>query len=341
MSRVFIDRFDPGSLPSAVASALEWTHASRIIQPDARVFVKPNLTWREPTPGVTVTPLFLRRLVEGLLPLTQNITIGESEGGQACFQAEEAFENHGLFALSRDYGVKVVNLSRDRQEVVSTKVAGRPITVSLPRVLLHETDVFITVPVPKMHALTVASLGFKNQWGCLGDKMRVTQHPHFDGAIIAINRAVRTQLCIFDGTYFLDHTGPLMGQAVPMNLIVAGDVGAASMACCAIMQIDPLSVPHHRVARAEGLFPKALSDLEFNRDPRQFADRQFSLKRSSINYIHLAAFKHTWINRLFYDSPTAGILHEFLWWIRKNPLVSRILYGKYGPGEARRGGGGS
>jgi hypothetical protein len=131
-----------------------------------------------------------------------------------------------------------------------------------------------------------------------------------------------------------------MGQPVPMNLIVAGGLGAASLACCEIMRIDPLSIPHHRVARAEGLFPTAL-DVEFNRHPREFADRQFSLKRSTINYIHLAAFKHTWINRLFYDSACADMLHEFLWWIRKNPLVSRLLYGKYGPGDARRGGGAS
>ncbi len=339
MSRVFIDRFNPGSLDRSMAAALEWIGAPTAIPAGARVFIKPNLTWRTPTPGVTVTPLFLRRLVEGLIPFTSNITVGESEGGQACFQAEDAFEQHGLYDLAAEYGIRVVNLSHDHQEQVTTVVAGRPVSVALPRLLLHDVDVFITVPVPKMHALTVASLGFKNQWGCLGDKMRVTQHPQFDRAIIAINRLVKTRFCIFDGTHVLDYTGPLMGEPVPMNLIVAGDdVGAASLACCAVMKLDPMSVPHHRVARREGMFPDSLAAVTCNRDPRELADRQFRLKRSSINYIQLAAFRTTWINRMFYDSTVADFLHEVLWFIRKNPFVSRLLYGRFGPGEARRGG---
>jgi uncharacterized protein (DUF362 family) len=339
MKRVFIDRFDAVSLDRLISEALEWIGARQVIDRRARVFIKPNLTWRDPTPGVTVTPIFLQRLIENLLALTPNITVGESEGGQSCFRAEEAFESHGLYRLAKDYGIRVVNLSHDRQQGVSVRVLGKEVQLVLPRLLLDEVDVFITVPVPKMHALTVASLGFKNQWGCLGDKMRVTRHPEFDRAITAINKVVKPRFCIFDGTHFLDHTGPLMGEPVPMNLIIAGnDTGAASLACCAIMQVDPLSIPHHRVACREGMFSASLDAIEFNRQPREFAARRFRLRRSSINYIHLAAFKNRWINRLFYDSAFADGLHEVLWFIRRNGFIRRVLYGKHGPGEARRGG---
>src|SRR6266702_1348070 len=71
MSRVFVDRFDtPERLPEKVAEALRWIRADQIIRPGMRVFIKPNLTWRTPTPGVTVTPYFIRTLVEQLLPLS-------------------------------------------------------------------------------------------------------------------------------------------------------------------------------------------------------------------------------------------------------------------------------
>ena len=340
MHRVFIDRFDAESLNRSVAQALAWIGADHVITPTTRLFVKPNLTWREPTPGVTVNPEFLRSLIENLLLLTPHITVGESEGGQACFRAEEAFESHGLYALATEYGIRIVNLSRERHETVTVLVGGKSVSLVLPQTLLHDVDVFITVPVPKMHALTVASLGFKNQWGCLGDKMRVTQHPYFDRAIVAIHKVLKTRFCICDGTHFLDYTGPLMGEPVPMNLIIAGDdVGAASLACCAVMKIDPMRIPHHRTALKDGLFPHSLDAIEFSRHPREFAGRQFRLKRSSINYIHLAAFRSAWMNRLFYDSACADLLHEFLWFIGRSPLVSRLLYGKYGPGKARRGGG--
>ena len=203
MHRVFIDRFaSPGDCGRTIAEALTWLNAPKIITPGARVFIKPNLTWRKPTPGVTVRPAFLRAVVEALLPLTPNIIVGESEGGQACFQAEEAFEGHGLYDLRDEFGIHVVNLSKGAHESTTTVVGGKPITVDLPSLLLHEIDVFITLPVPKVHAMTGVSLGFKNQWGCLGDKMRVTQHPHFDRAILAINKTLNPRLCIFDGTYF-------------------------------------------------------------------------------------------------------------------------------------------
>ncbi len=339
MSRVFIERFIPENLPALLGSALEWINASKVIPGDARVFIKPNLTWKCPTPGVTVTPAFLRALIEALLPLTSNITIGESEGGQACFQAEEAFASHGLYDLEREHGIRVINLSRLQHEKVQVPVNGKVVSLQVPSLLLHETDVFITVPVPKVHAMTGVSIGFKNQWGCLGDKMRVNQHPHFNSAILALNKLFKPKLCICDGTFFLDHTGPLIGEAVPMNLVIAGDdVGATSMVACEIMQIDPMSIPHHRLARQEGMFPESLQAVTINRPPLDFASRRFRLRRSFINYIHLAAFKNVLLNKLFYDSVFADALHEFLWFARQQPLIRRFLYGKLGPGEANRGG---
>lgn len=342
MNRVFADRFDgPEDLAPTISKALRWIRADQIIRPETRIFIKPNLTWRTPTPGVTVTPFFMRTLVEQLLPLSSNIVIGESEGGQASFRAEDAFETHGLYSLAKDYGIQVVNLSKGRHERATTTVGGRDITVELPSLLLHEIDVFITLPVPKVHAMTRVSLGFKNQWGCLGDKMRVTQHPQFDNAIIAINKLLKTRLCVFDGTYFLDHTGPMMGDAVPMNIVIAGDdPGSASFVACEVMKIDPFTVGHHIVARQEGLFPGALSEIELNRPPSELATRTFRLRRAFINYIHLAAFHTRPVNRFFYDSIFADAAHEVLWFIRRQPIVRRLLYGKFGPGDARRGAGG-
>lgn len=338
-SRVFIEEFNPTSLNESLARALAWIGASGVITRGLRVFIKPNLTWKSPTPGVTVTPLFLRFLVENLLQFTPRIIIGESEGGQSCFQAEEAFTTHGLYDLQSEYGIQLVNLSKGKHEIVSAIIGGESVKVELPSLLLHEVDVFITVPVPKIHAMTGVSLGLKNQWGCLGDKMRVTQHPRFDPMILAINKILNPQLCIFDGSYFLDYTGPITGEAVPMNLIVAGnDVGAASLACCELMRLDPMSVPHHRLALREGMFPASIESVELNCRPSEYARRKFRLKRSAINYIQLAAFKNRILNRFFYNSLFADVVHEILWFIRRNVLIRRFLYGKHGPGEANRGG---
>ena len=341
LNRVFLKRtLAGGDLCEDIAAALKWLDAEVVIRPGARVFIKPNLTWRTPTPGVTVTPLFLRALVQALLPYTSNITIGESEGGQSCFLAEDAFETHGLYQLQREFGIRVVNLSKNPQKTVSVEVLGKPVSVQLPSVLLDDTDVFVTVPVPKVHAMTGVSLGFKNQWGCLSDNMRVTKHPQFDTTIVAINKILKPSLCIFDGTYFLDHTGPMMGEAVPMGMVIAGnDAGAASLACCEVMGINPMSIGHHRVALAEGMFPRSIDEIQMSEPASSFQRRKFRLRRAPINYIHLAAFHNSLLNRMFYNSLFADGLHQFLWIVRRNYFVKKFLYGKYGTGEANRGGG--
>jgi uncharacterized protein (DUF362 family) len=338
--RVYIEKMDKKEgLKESLSRALAWIGAANLIKPSSRIFIKPNLTWKTPTPGVTVTPAFLKALVELLSPLSQWITIGESEGGQSCFHAEEAFESHGLYDLEKTHGIRVVNLSKEKHEPAISQVGRKKISLQLPSMLLHETDIFISVPVPKIHAMTGVSLGFKNQWGCLGDKMRVTKHPLFDEAILAIHQLLKPQLCIFDGTYFLDYTGPMMGEPVEMDLVVAGnDVGAASWACCEIMQIDPLSIAHHRLALRESLFPKSREGIQWNADPYKFQERKFRLRRAFINYFHLAAFKNNILNRLFYDSRFADALHALLWFIRRNAGIKWLLYGRYGTGKANRGG---
>jgi hypothetical protein len=92
------------------------------------------------------------------------------------------------------------------------------------------------------------------------------------------------------------------------------------------------------LALREGMFPASIESVEMNCRPRDYARRKFRLKRSAINYIHLAAFKNRILNRFFYNSLFADAVHELLWLIRRNPYVKRLLYGKYGTGEANRGG---
>jgi hypothetical protein len=169
--------------------------------------------------------------------------------------------------------------------------------------------------------------------------MRVTQHPIFNSAILALNKLLKPRICLCDGTYFLDQNGPLIGEAVPMNLVIAGnDIGATSRVVCDIMQIDPLSIGHHRLALREGMFPASLQEITLNRPPAEFVKHTFRLHRTYLNYLHLAAFRNVWLNKLFYDSIFADALHEFLWFIRRHPLIKRFLYGKLGPSEANRGG---
>jgi uncharacterized protein (DUF362 family) len=329
--RVFVGRVEHQDIGGTIASALAWIDWENLVPLGSHVFIKPNLTWISHLPGITTSPAFLGALVELIRERTRNITIGESDGGYNSFKADDAFRGHGLDRLVTRYGVKLTNLSNLPTEVRTGVVAGREVTVRLPRHLLDDVEVFLTAPVPKIHATTGVSLGLKNQWGCIPDAMRLREHAEFDRKIVFINKLLRPQMALFDGLYFLDKTGPLIGEPVCMNLVVASDdAGAGSMACCQIMGIDPFSVKHQVVARKEGLFPSSLGQLVTNTDISVFCERRFRLERTPMNWVAFAAFHNRLLTKVIYDSRFADWAHLILYKIRRSKLFSRLAYGPLG-----------
>jgi uncharacterized protein (DUF362 family) len=319
--RVFVSRIDlQRSLYDQVADALAWMQWQSIVPSQARVFIKPNLTYPFYKPGVTTSPQLIEALISVLSDQTLSITIGESDGGSHAWEAEEAFEGHRLYEIADRYGATVVNLSKVEREYAGIQVNSRIVRVQLPSLLLHEVDVFITVPVPKVHAMTGVSLAFKNQWGCIPDTMRLRHHHQFNEMVVAINKLLNPKIVIFDGTYFLDRTGPMDGDPVRMDLIIAAnDIGAGDLVCCEIMNIDPNKVKHFRLARKEGMFPSSLEEIYLNDRIENFNGRRFHLERTLMHWITLAAFNSRWGTKLVYDSPLAGPLHHVLYAIRGRP----------------------
>ena len=333
MPHVYVSKFEKdGSTERDIEKALDWLDVDRFISTDTTVFLKPNLTWPLFKPGVTVRPEFTEALVAVLSRKAKKVIVGESDGGYHLFGADEAFQNFGLTDLGKKYpGVEVVNLSKLPAEQVSVRVGQDEFVLELPSLLLHDTDVFVTVPVPKVHAMTGVTLGFKNQWGCLPSTMRMRNHAEFDQKIVAINKLLKPVLAIFDGEYFLDRNGPMAGEPVHMGLLIASDnTGAGSLACCEIMGINPDRVKHFRVARAEGLMPDTLAEVACNVPLNQFRKRDFCIERTLMNWVGLASFKSSFIQKITHDSVCGNWLHAILYRIRCNSLISRMLYGEFG-----------
>ena len=327
MMKVFVASIDNNNLNETILQALDWIEWETLIKPDDRIFIKPNLTYPFYKPGVTTSPAMIEALVSVLSTRCSNLMIGESDGGSHAWKAEEAFEGHDLFNIAAKYNVRLVNLCKTPSEYVETIVAGKRIQVHMPSLLIHDMDVFITMPVPKVHVMTNVSLGFKNQWGCIPDVMRLKYHYQFSHQIVAMHKLLKTKIAIFDGTYFLDRTGPMDGDAIPMNLLIASnDIGAGSLACCKIMHINPRKVKHFQIAKKEGMFPSSLEEIRFNYSIEKFSNRHFKLERSILNYTALAAFNSKWGTNLVYLSSLAGPIHKILYAIRGEPSDYKTGY---------------
>jgi uncharacterized protein (DUF362 family) len=258
--------------------------------------------------------------VVALKDYTNRIIVGEADsGGYNPFSIDEVFTKTGIKQLEKKYGIQVLNLSYLPYRCIKFPYKKRFLSVPLPVLLLDETDIVLTIPVPKVHMNTQVSVAIKNQWGCIPQPaMRLKLHPFFEKVVYEVNKHLRASLVIVDGKYGLNRSGPMRGDVVDLNwLMVADNLYAADVACCRLMQIDPLRVYYLRyLHRQEKVLPR-LSDIDFNQGWQRFLKEKFYLHREWTDYPGLWAFRSPALAYLAYYSPVAGLLHKILYLFRE------------------------
>ena len=323
MSRIALAKVN-GDLAGAIKFAVEQSSLLERVTNSTRVALKPNFTYPYYQPGITTSPSVLRETIKVLREHTSHLAIVETDGGYGAWQATEAFAGHGVYELAREYNVEIVNLCDERREMISFSSGGRTHQLPLPVRLLRETDLFISMPVPKIHAMTGLTLSYKNQWGCVPDVMRLRRHYLFDDAIVAINRALKPAV-LADGTYFLDHNGPMEGDPIRMDLIIAAsDAGAFDRYVSELMGFPWQRVRHLRRAVELGDMPARLEDIRYNVSPSDARTHTFRLERTLRNYIALAGFNSRFLTWLGYESWFGRVvLHAILYAIAGKPVKSQ------------------
>lgn len=321
--RVFVGRTEESDelLGGAIEKGLADIGLLSCIAPNSRVAIKPNFTYPYYRPGVTTSPVVLRETVRVLRAYSPYIAVVETDGGYGAWQVEEAFEGHGVYQLSQDFGVEAVNLNIEPSQMISFVSGGQIHQLPLPIRLLSETDLFITMPVPKIHCMTGLTLSYKNQWGCIPDIMRLRRHYLFDHAIVAINKALKPAV-LGDGTFFLDRNGPMEGDPVRMGLIIAAsDAGAFDRYVSELMGFPWQRVSHLRRAVAAGDMPRDLGEIACNISSEQLRTHIFRLRRTPRNWIALAGFKSRFLTWFGYESWLGRVvLHAILYAIAGKPV---------------------
>lgn len=265
-------------------------------------------------------PEAIEGMIQYLKYYTSHITICESDsGGYNRFSMDEVFRNTGLTEIARRYGVRVTNMSNEPSRPITVDYNHKKLSVPLPRFLLDNTDILITMPVPKIHMNTQVSLSVKNQWGVIQvPSERLKLHPYFWKVVYEVNKALPRLISVVDGRYGLTRSGPMKGDSVELNwLMVSDNVFAADYVCCILMGIDPMSVSYlRRIFLEERIL--SLENVTLNRDHTPFiAKSPFYLKRAWTDYPGLFTFNSRAIAYLGYQSPLAGLLHSLLYLFRE------------------------
>lgn len=305
--------------PAAVEAGLIHIGFFEKARAGATVFLKPNLTFPTYRPGVMTSVECLRAVTECLIARGCKVIIGEADsGGYNRFSIDEVFERMGINELARQTGARVVNVSFTEPEICKLRIGPRKISVPMPRLLLHEIDAFITLPVPKIHMNTLVSLSIKNQWGCIQDpNERLKLHPYFAEVMFELNRRLPQAHSIIDGRFGLNRSGPMSGDAVELNwLLAANDLVAADRVCCRLMQIDERRVKYLQHFRREGWWTP-FDDIAINDGWENLRKERFYLKRKWTDLPGFACFNNSFLAWLGYHSPFAGFAHWLLYLFRE------------------------
>lgn len=305
-----------GGLKRSLLESLEFIDWKEYVKKDSVVFVKPNFTFPNYKEGVTTSPELLKCLLGIVKDRTSNVILGESDGGNHSFRAEEAFRGHQMYEICKEIGVEVINLSSLPSTFVESKIQSKKVKVQLPKMLLEEVDCFISVPVLKVHVATGMSLGLKNLWGCYPDTMRCLHHQNLDCKLALMAKFLNPKITVVDGLYALDGHGPMFGDPVKTDLIwVSNNVVVADTLGAMIMRVPLKKVKHVMVAEKEGIGTTDLKNVRINTDWRQYG-RQFQIRKTLLDRASSLLFHSDIVAKLVLASPFTSLIYKVAYKLR-------------------------
>jgi uncharacterized protein (DUF362 family) len=308
MFSAYIDKIqsDPAK---TLLSGLEFVDWKKYIKSDSKVFIKPNLTFPSYREGVTTSPCLLKYLIRIIGNRCSTITVGESDGGNNSFKAEQAFAGHYLYDICKEAGAKLVNLSNIPSVFTESKIQSKKVKVLLPKMLLSEIDCFISVPVLKVHVITEVSLGIKNLWGCYPDTMRCLHHQNLDLKLALMSRVLDPKITIIDGLYALNGHGPMFGEPVKTDmLLLSNNVVVADALGTTIMGLSVKSVNHITVAEREGIGTTKLEEVDVNQDWTRYK-AQFRIRRTMLDRVSSLLYHSDFVARQVMSSPATPLIY--------------------------------
>ena len=213
------------------------------------VVIKPNLCfyWEYST-GETTDPRVISAIIDYLrVKFGEDVNICVAEADASAMKTRHAFKILGYEKLSREKNVKLVNLSEGEIIEKQTQVKEKTITLPVNKILL-ESDLVINVPKLKNHGLVGVTCSLKNMFGAISKPRKFSYHPNLAATIVAINKLVKTNICIVDGLITSSKYPKKMG------LILAGDDALATdFVVAKIAGFNPKSIEHMKLAAEESI----------------------------------------------------------------------------------------
>jgi uncharacterized protein (DUF362 family) len=250
-STVAIVKGERGHEP--VFKALELIDYKSCLAGYNRVLIKVNfITTKTWDTGATTDPIVVEAIIKKLAHLSIETIVVESDATMT--NANKAFEATGMKEMCENNGVEFLNLRYVKDKVKIDIPNGETLSsITVPQIV--KDSAIISAAKLKTHMSTKVTLGMKNMFGLLPDKLKFKYHTNgISKVIVDINTVIRPAITVIDGFVGMEGKGPVDGTPIKMNLIIAGkDVVATDATAARIMGFDPAEISHIRTAAQKGL----------------------------------------------------------------------------------------
>jgi uncharacterized protein (DUF362 family) len=219
----------------------------------SRALIKVNfITTKTYKTGVTTDPLIVEGLIRKAKEVFDQVFVVESDASMT--DADKACEVTGMKEVCERNETVFLNLRREKDRVKLPIPDSETLNqIKVPKIVAESA--VINAAKLKTHRVTGVSLGMKNMFGLLPEKMKFKYHlRNISKVVVDINTVLKPQFTIIDGFYALEGPGPTSGTPVKMDLLVAGrDVVAVDATTCRVMGVEPTEIYHIRRAHEKGL----------------------------------------------------------------------------------------
>ena len=218
-----------------------------------RALIKVNfITTKNWETGATTDPLVVEAIVNRLREYSVEVFIGESDA--TTTNADKACVASGMRDMCDRVGVRFINLRHEKEKV--ELMVPNPMTldtIKVPKIVTESA--IINAAKLKTHTETGVTLGMKNMFGLLPDKFKGKYHMRgMDKVIIDINTVLKPAFTVIDGFMGMEGRGPVNGNPVKMDTIIAGtDPVATDATATRVMGIDPQTIEHIKWGHERGL----------------------------------------------------------------------------------------
>jgi uncharacterized protein (DUF362 family) len=240
-----------GHMP--VFKALDLIDYKKALTGYDQVLIKINfITDKKWDTGATTDPIVVEAIIKKLEKLPVKACVVESDA--TITNADTAFEKTGMKEMCDRNGIEWLNLRHVKDRVKIEIPNGEALkSITVPRIVMESA--IISAAKLKTHLNTTVTLGMKNMFGLLPDKLKGKYHMKgISKVVVDINSVLRSALTVIDGFMGMEGQGPVDGTPVQMNLIIAGTDPVATDATAArVMGFNPYEIKHIRKAHERGL----------------------------------------------------------------------------------------